>query len=124
MKKVSNILTAVFALTASFLLVLSCTKDVEEAPKATKIDCSFKINVSDITGNSVKLSAVPTKMNMKYCLSAVRRDIYELYSDKNEFASDNIIDLKMNAEEEGIDFKEYISKNRLSSNHQRSVARD
>ena len=121
-KKVSNILTAVFALTASFLLVLSCTKEVEEAPKATKIDCSFKINVSDITGNSVKLSAVPTKMSMKYCLSAVRRDIYELYSDKNEFASDNIIDLKMNAEEEGIDFKEYISKNRLSGSSPRIIS--
>lgn len=121
-KKVSNILTAVFALTASFLLVLSCTKDVEEAPKATKIDCSFKINVSDITGNSVKLSAVPTKMSMKYCLSAVRRDIYELYSDKNEFASDNIIDLQMNAEEEGIDFKEYISKNRLSGSSPRIIS--
>lgn len=121
-KKVSNILTAVFALTASFLLVLSCTKDVGEAPKATKIDCSFKINVSDIKGNSVKLSAVPTKMSMKYCLSAVRRDIYELYSDKNEFASDNIIDLKMNAEEEGIDFKEYISKNRLSGSSPRIIS--
>ena len=89
--KASKIIVLALALAA---LLPSCAKDVEETPAVTKVDCSFKINISDITGNSVKLSAIPTKMSVKYCLSAVRSDIYELYSDKNEFAADNLIDMK------------------------------
>ena len=116
--KASKIIVLALALAA---LLPSCAKDVEETPAVTKIDCSFKINISDITGNSVKLSAIPTKMSVKYCLSAVRRDIYELYSDKNEFAADNLIDMKMNADEEGVDFKEYISRNRLSGSSPKTV---
>ncbi len=116
--KASKIIVLALALAA---LLPSCAKDVEETPAVTKVDCSFKINISDITGNSVKLSAIPTKMSVKYCLSAVRRDIYELYSDKNEFAADNLIDMKMNADEEGVDFKEYISRNRLSGSSPKTV---
>mgnify|MGYP002515643572 FL=1 len=116
--KASKIIVLALALAA---LLPSCAKDVEETPAVTKIDCSFKINISDITGNSVKLSAIPTKMSVKYCLSAVRRDIYELYSDKNEFAADNLIDMKMNAEEEGVDFKEYISQNRLFGSSPKTI---
>ena len=116
--KASKIIVLALALAA---LLPSCAKDVEETPAVTKVDCSFKINISDITGNSVKLSAIPTKMSVKYCLSAVRSDIYELYSDKNEFAADNLIDMKMNAEEEGVDFKEYISQNRLFGSSPKTI---
>ena len=122
MKKFAlNMLCGALTLMMALPLALSCKKEVEEQHSTAKVECSFKINVSDVNGNSVKVSAIPTKMSMKYFLSAVRRDIFELYYDKEEFAADNLIDLKMNAEEEGIDFKEYISKNRLSGSSPKTI---
>ena len=95
-------------------LVQSCAEEKKEPAEAQLVDCTFKINVSDITGNSVRLSAVPTKMSIKYYLSAVRKDIYELYSSKAEFAADYLVDMKMNAEEKGIPFTEYVEANRTT----------
>ena len=123
MKKIAlNILYAAVALMMVLPLAVSCKKEAEEAPSVEKVDCSFKINVSDIAGNSAKVSAIPTKMSVKYYLSAVRRDIYDLYSDKEEFAADNLIDLKMNAEEEGVEFKDYISENRISGSSPKTIS--
>lgn len=123
MKKIAlNILYAAVALLMVLPLAVSCKKEAEEAPSVEKVDCSFKINVSDIAGNSAKVSAIPTKMSVKYYLSAVRRDIYDLYSDKEEFAADNLIDLKMNAEEEGVEFKDYISENRISGSSPKTIS--
>lgn len=123
MKKIAlNILYAAVALMMVLPLAVSCKKEAEEAPSVEKVDCSFKINVSDIAGNSAKVSAIPTKMSVKYYLSAVRRDIYDLYSDKEEFAADNLIDLKMNAEEEGVEFRDYISENRISGSSPKTIS--
>lgn len=123
MKKIAlNILYAAIALVTVLPLAVSCKKEAEETPSVEKVDCSFKINVSDIDGNSAKVSAIPTKMSVKYYLSAVRRDIYDLYSDKEEFAADNLIDLKMNAEEEGVEFRDYISKNRISGSSPKTIS--
>ena len=95
-------------------LAVSCTEEEKEQEKVQLLDCSFKINISDITGNSVKLSAVPTKMSVKYWLSVVRKDIYKLYSSDTEFAADYLTDMKMNAAEKGIAFNEYVGANRIS----------
>ena len=123
MKKIAlNILYASVALMMVLPLAVSCKEEAEETPSVEKVDCSFKINVSDIAGNSAKVSAIPTKMSVKYYLSAVRRDIYDLYSDKEEFAADNLIDLKMNAEEEGVEFRDYISKNRISGSSPKTIS--
>ena len=57
-------------------LAVSCAEEEEkEQEKVQLLDCSFKINISDITGNSVKLSAVPTKMSVKYWLSVDRKSV-------------------------------------------------
>ena len=97
-------------------LAVSCAEEEEKKEKemVQLVDCSFKINVSDVTGNSVKLSAVPTKMSVKYWLSVVRKDIYKLYTSDAEFAKDYLTDMKMNAEEKGIAFNEYVEANRIS----------
>lgn len=95
-------------------LAVSCAEEEKEQEKVQLLDCSFKINISDITGNSVKLSAVPTKMSVKYWLSVVRKDIYKLYSSDTEFAADYLTDMKMNAAEKGIAFNEYVEANRIS----------
>ena len=97
-------------------LAVSCAEEEkeQEQEKVQLLDCSFKINISDITGNSVKLSAVPTKMSVKYWLSVVRKDIYKLYSSDTEFAADYLTDMKMNAAEKGIAFNEYVEANRIS----------
>lgn len=104
-------LAAVMALGA---FATACTEENKETGEVQLIDCTFKINVSDVTGNSVKLSAIPTKMTVKYYLSAVRKDIYDLYNSDSEFAADYLTDLKMNASEEGVDFKDYVEANRIS----------
>lgn len=75
-------------------LAVSCAEEEKEQEKVQLLDCSFKINISDITGNSVKLSAVPTKMSVKYWLSVVRKDIYKLYSSDTEFAADYLTDMR------------------------------
>lgn len=93
-------------------LVQSCAEEKKEPSEVQLVDCSFKINVSDITGNSVKLSAIPTKMSVKYYLSAVRKDIYDLYSSDEEFSADYLTDMKMNAEEKGMTFTEYVEASR------------
>lgn len=96
-------------------LAMSCAEEEKkEQEKVQLLDCSFKINVSDVTGNSVKLSAVPTKMSVKYWLSVVRKDIYKLYTSDTEFAKDYLTDMKMNAEEKGVAFNEYVEANRIS----------
>lgn len=99
---------------ASGLAVSCAEEEKKEQEKVQLLDCSFKINVSDVTGNSVKLSAVPTKMSVKYWLSVVRKDIYKLYTSDTEFAKDYLTDMKMNAEEKGVAFNEYVEANRIS----------
>ena len=100
MKSFNKILAAAAAVVAlSFATVLlpSCNKDVTEQGQEEMVKCTFKINVSNVTGNSVKLSAIPSKLSVKYYLSVVRKDIFELYDDKNEFAADNLEDVRMDA---------------------------
>ena len=76
MKNTVIIMKCILALLIVLGLGQSCTEEHKEPKETPLIDCTFKINVSDITGNSVKLSAIPTKMSIKYYLSAVRKDIY------------------------------------------------
>lgn len=114
MKNTVIIMKCILALLIVLGLGQSCTEEHKEQKETPLIDCTFKINVSDITGNSVKLSAIPTKMSIKYYLSAVRKDIYDLYSSKEEFATDYLVDMKMNADEKGVPFEEYVESNRTT----------
>lgn len=124
MKSFNKILAAAAAVVAlSFATVLlpSCNKDVTEQGQEEMVKCTFKINVSNVTGNSVKLSAIPSKLSVKYYLSVVRKDIFELYDDKNEFAADNLEDVRMDAEEMGTEVKEYVSSLRITGSSPKTV---
>ena len=124
MKSLNKIFAAaatVVALSLAMFLLPSCDKDVTEHDDKEMVNCTFKINVSNVTGNSVKLSAIPSKLSVKYYLSVVRKDIFDLYDDKNEFASDNLEDVKMDAEELDADVMEYISSLRVSGSSPKTI---